>query len=193
MNHVTLYLCENLENCKFATRHSDEISLLLYDGEKEETQPTFGNSVNKIISLAAAMATGELVLELIDAGYSFYEIKTPCLDARGFNIPEEDVLRYFVSRKIDAERNNISAWARSKFSHSQVNGKNGSEKKEMLLQEGINFDDLPNEQKYGFQFVRKDVIRNEVLRKSWHVEPIPERFEEEFFENFLNPNKGERE
>lgn len=57
MQDTAKYLCENIMGCKLAYTQSDEISLLLVDYEKIETQAWFDNNLQKIVSVAASMAT----------------------------------------------------------------------------------------------------------------------------------------
>lgn len=57
MQKTALYLCENIQNCVLAYTQSDEISLLLIDYEKFDTQPWFDNRIQKIVSTSAALAT----------------------------------------------------------------------------------------------------------------------------------------
>ena len=57
MQNTAKYLCENIMGCKLAYTQSDEISLLLVDYEKLETQAWFDNNLQKIVSVAASMAT----------------------------------------------------------------------------------------------------------------------------------------
>ena len=42
MNETALYLCNNVQGCKFAYVQSDEISLILTDFETPETDSFFG-------------------------------------------------------------------------------------------------------------------------------------------------------
>lgn len=57
MQQTAQFLCENIMCCKLAYTQSDEISLLLVDYEKNETQPWFENNLQKIVSIASSMAT----------------------------------------------------------------------------------------------------------------------------------------
>lgn len=50
-------LCENISGVRFAFTQSDEISLVLVDYESINTEPWFGNNLQKIVSISAAMAT----------------------------------------------------------------------------------------------------------------------------------------
>lgn len=57
MQQTALYMCQNVQNCVLAYTQSDEISLLLIDYKDFDTQPWFGNRVQKMCSIAASMAT----------------------------------------------------------------------------------------------------------------------------------------
>lgn len=57
MQETAKYLCENVMNCKIAYVQSDEISLLLIDYEKLNTEPFFEYRVDKLCSITASMAT----------------------------------------------------------------------------------------------------------------------------------------
>lgn len=57
MQQTALYLCKNVQNCVLAYTQSDEISLLLIDYKEFDTQPWFGNRVQKMCSIAASMVT----------------------------------------------------------------------------------------------------------------------------------------
>lgn len=57
MNETLLYLCQNIQGCKFGYTQSDEISLLLTDYDKLTTDGWFDYNVEKMCSIAASMAT----------------------------------------------------------------------------------------------------------------------------------------
>jgi tRNA(His) 5'-end guanylyltransferase len=180
------HLLNNISGCQFAYAQSDEISLLLVDYEKLDTQPWFDNNQQKLVSLSAAMATLEfnrLVKELVDKSRSTYEACIPfrmgsevfqdcektlrkydskvlkaLFDSRAFNIPREDVVNYFISRQQDCSKNSISMLAQAHFSHRQLQGKNGSQMQDMLmLEKGINWNDLPTRFKRGVAVYKKPV------------------------------------
>ena len=50
MQRTCMALCEEVQNCRIGYVQSDEISLLLIPYEKHETQPYFGNELQKITS-----------------------------------------------------------------------------------------------------------------------------------------------
>ena len=53
MQETCQYLCENVMGCKFAYTQSDEISLLLIDYERQESQQWFSNGLQKMVSVSA--------------------------------------------------------------------------------------------------------------------------------------------
>ena len=57
MQDTAEYLCENIQGCKMAFVFSDEISLLLIDYERLESQAFFDYEVQKMCSVIASMAT----------------------------------------------------------------------------------------------------------------------------------------
>lgn len=59
MNETAKYLCQNISGCKFAFVQSDEISLFISDYENDKTQSWFDYRLNKMLSLAASMASSK--------------------------------------------------------------------------------------------------------------------------------------
>lgn len=57
MQETAKYLCENIQNCKLSYQQSDEITLLLIDYDKLNTDCLFDYRVDKLCSIVASMAT----------------------------------------------------------------------------------------------------------------------------------------
>ena len=57
MQDTMQYLCENTQGCVLGYTASDEISLLLIDYKKLESQAFFDYEVQKVCSITASMAT----------------------------------------------------------------------------------------------------------------------------------------
>ena len=57
MRETAKQLCENIGGCVFGYTQSDEISLVLVDYKNINTEPWFGNNLQKIVSISASMAT----------------------------------------------------------------------------------------------------------------------------------------
>lgn len=57
MQETSYKLCKKIEGVKLAYVQSDEISLLLTNDDTLETEPWFGNNLQKLCSIAASIAT----------------------------------------------------------------------------------------------------------------------------------------
>jgi len=153
MEYTMQKLVEDVEGCSFGYCQSDEISLLLTDYTKLETQPWFDNKLQKIVSVAASIATANFNNSYRNSfGFGLMrEInKLAYFDARAFNIPKEDVVNYFLWRQQDAIRNSIQGLGQANFSHKQLHGKSCDQIQEMLMTEKkINWDKIETHKKRG--------------------------------------------
>ncbi len=131
------YLCEHIQGCIFGYVQSDEISLVLSDYKKLNSDAWFGYEVQKMCSIAASMATmafnkffdrearnwledaglfdlddlglaGEREKKLYNA-YSTAIRNGAMFDARVFNIPKEEVVNCIYWRQLDAARNSVQS------------------------------------------------------------------------------------
>ena len=158
---TTLDLCENIMGCKLGYTQSDEITLLLTDDDSLETQPWFGKNLQKIVSIAASMATcyfnKRAREEAEDAPVRIAaEKKCAMFDARAFILPHKEVMNCFEWRQQDATRNAIESLGQYYFSHNQLNGKACNEIQDMLMTEhGVNFNDMPTWFKRGACVIKK--------------------------------------
>lgn len=158
MNNTAFAMCHKIQNSVFAYTQSDEISILLRDWDTLNTQQWFGGKVQKIASVAGAMAAsyfnwfwaqefGEPVYD----SHSPVEHPTPdhwgdlaLFDARVFNVPYADVDNYFIWRQKDAIRNSINFIGRKYFSQKQMHGKNTTEVQLRLWeQHGVAWNSYP--------------------------------------------------
>ena len=163
MQDTTLSLCEQVEGCKLGYTQSDEISLLLTDWNKNETQAWFQNNLSKIISITASITTLEfnkniLILGLCGTDTVWQDkVMKALFDSRAFNLPKEEVCNYFIWRQQDATRNAIQLVGQSEFSYNELQNKSCNQIQEMLFQEkGINFNDYPISFKRGTCIIKKD-------------------------------------
>jgi tRNA(His) guanylyltransferase len=149
MIDATAFTSEKMQGFKLAYTQSDEATFLLTNiGDKEELW--FGGKLDKIVSLAASTFTyyfnkafGYFVTS---RGYP----EVPAFfDARAHNIPIEDAANNFFWRQQDWERNSVHMVGRAHFSHKQLYGRSLIDIKEMLLVEGVDWDKLPSDEKYG--------------------------------------------
>jgi tRNA(His) 5'-end guanylyltransferase len=124
---------------------SDEISLLFHRDDD-----SFGRKTRKLNSILAGEASAKFSLLLGSLA---------CFDSRICELPGIDYVRdYFRWRNEDAHRNALSAhcyWMLRKQGEgvekatTRLLGMSTADKNELLFQNGINFNELPNWQKRG--------------------------------------------
>ena len=167
MQETAMNLCSSVAGCKLAYVQSDEISLLVTNDDTIETQPWFGNGLQKLTSITASIATltFNVAFERIADTRCFEEfLLTPeeheeemkyerrrralvyqsvaysaTFDSRAFVMPKDEVANYFIWRQQDAIRNSIQSSAQSLYSHKELQGKNSLRLLEMIAQKGVNW------------------------------------------------------
>lgn len=153
MNHAAKHLCINLAGCRFAYTQSDEISVLLTDFTKPETEAWFDGNLQKAVSVSASIATA-----YFNAYMKNNVMAVACFDSRAFTIADPvEVENYFIWRQQDWTRNSITAVAQSLYSHKQLHKKNTTEMQEMIFQKGQNWNNYPTHQKRGRVLKKNDV------------------------------------
>ena len=166
MNATTAYLCKNIQGVKFGYVQSDEISLVLTDFDDLGTHAWFDNNLQKMVSVAASMATSEfnrlrMMRNSKDGALDIREIalfKMGQFDARAFQIPFiDEVENYFIWRQQDAVRNSISSVAQSLYSPRELHGVKTDQMQELIFQKGINWNDYSTRQKRGSVIRKFDV------------------------------------
>lgn len=120
---------------RMAYCQSDEISILLIDYNKFDSEQWFHGVVQKMVSVAASMMGVQFSSRWKRPGY---------FDARIFVVPERDIKNYFIWRQRDAMRNAVSMAAQAQFSTKQLHGKHSDAMIEMLKKKDIKFDDYPD-------------------------------------------------
>ena len=164
------YCAKNIGNCIFAYCQSDEITFILVDYAKLETDAWFGYRTDKLCSIAASMATMAFNKFFENEVYFNFDVeqrenspncalietylkaieKGAMFDARCFNIPKEEVTNLVYWRQVDAARNSIQMAARAVFSHAECDNKNTSQLQDMLMEKyNINWNNYPTRWKRG--------------------------------------------
>ena len=117
MNEVAIYVCKNVQGCKFAYTQSDEITFVLTDFENEETSAYFDYRLCKMLSIIPSLATAKfnqlVTLNLLDTPCSTEDMKQIIkhmslaqFDCKVWNTDNfNDVFAYFLWRQIDCVRN----------------------------------------------------------------------------------------
>lgn len=183
MQETAKYLCENIQGCKLSYQQSDEITLVLVDYDKLNTDCFFDYRVDKLCSIAASMATMAFnkafrknvndwwftpfsgITKEFQERETLYKTyknaieKGAMFDCRCFNIPKEEVTNLVYWRQLDASRNSIQMVGQANFSHKELQNKSCNDIQDMLMtREGINWNDLPIYQKRGSCCVRNKII-----------------------------------
>lgn len=188
MQETMKYLCENIQGCVLSYTQSDEITLVLVDYKKFTSQAWFDYEVQKMCSIAASMATMKFNQVFKELSYKEAEIlecacrenpylenrdyltrisnahtnsadKGAMFDCRCFNIPKEEVTNCIYWRQLDATRNSIQMVGQANFSHKELQNKSCNDIQDMLIvQKGINWNDLPIYQKRGSCCIRNHMI-----------------------------------
>ncbi len=212
MNLTAAFLCKNIMGAKLAYVQSDEISILITDFDTQDTQAWFDYNIQKMVSIAASLATSEFnrlrVLRsikertnktkwsevtdetfLMNIETSFNKMAQ--FDARVFQIPSRiEVENYLIWRQQDAVRNSISSVAQSLYSHKELNGVKTNEMQEMIFQKGINWNDYDFRKKRGAVIGKVEVEvgegENAAIRNRWEVIDTPIFTQDrEFFTKFF--------
>lgn len=198
MQETMKYLCENIQGCVLGYTQSDEITLILVDYQKLTSCAWFDYEVQKMCSIAASMATMAFnkyfMFEFEEFNRWVYEgnptddekqlnnvyykamLNGAMFDARVFNIPKEEVCNLIYWRQLDATRNSIQMVGQANFSHKELQNKSCNNIQDMLMvQKGINWNNLPTYQKRGSCAIYVDYQNPESLSdgdriKGWIID-----------------------
>lgn len=177
MQDTMKYLCENIQGCVFGYTQSDEITLILIDYKKLNSEAWFDYEVQKMCSIVASMTTMAFnrlfMYEYEEFNRWIYEgsptdedkrlndvyynamCKGAMFDARAFNLPKEEVTNNIYWRQLDASRNSIQMVGQANFSHRELLNKTCDQIQDMLMtQRGINWNDIGTSYKRGSCCVR---------------------------------------
>lgn len=106
MDEAAFALCDET-HAIMAYSQSDEISLLLLNDRRHETQPWFNNEEYKMASITASIASvafSQYMTEKLDKQVVAH------FDSRAFVIPQNEIENYFIWRQLDAIRNAKNGW-----------------------------------------------------------------------------------
>lgn len=149
MDMCAQYLLEEAQGGLFVYTQSDEISIVLQDFVKQDTQAWFNGNLQKICSISASLVTAMFNSRRCNSIKGKYKIA--CFDARAFTIADPaEVANYFVWRTRDAVRNSINMLCQQYFSHSELQYKNTTQVQDMLVNfKNINWNDCDSRFKTG--------------------------------------------
>ena len=181
MQKTMQYLFENIQGCVLGYTQSDEITLLLIDYKRLNSDAWFDYEVQKMCSIAASMATMAFNRYFAEAAAAAMEDevyaealqkavqKGAMFDARCFNIPKEEAANLIYWRQLDAARNSVQMVGQANFSHKQLQGKSCEQIQDMLMQEKMfNWNELETCLKRGSCCVRKE--NAEAGKSNWIID-----------------------
>lgn len=182
MQKTTLALCEQIQGCVLGYTQSDEITLVLVDYQNRDTCAWFDNQVQKIVSVAASIATAEFnkalaeEIEMLEIDAQWYQSnfmldrEVACwnkaqllrdkmwkanFDARAFNVPIHDVINNLIWRQQDATRNSILSLGQSQFPHKELQGVGVRELQKKLYDElAIDWNSYKTCEKWGTAVIK---------------------------------------
>lgn len=103
MQEVMFNSAQKMQGCVFAYTQSDEITFVLKPGEKEESEPWFGNRMQKILSIGSSIVTLEMCKKIKDRNMF------PMFDLRAFVVPNlSEAANAIIWRQNDCIKNSIS-------------------------------------------------------------------------------------
>jgi tRNA(His) guanylyltransferase len=184
---ATLYAAQHIEDCVFGYTQSDEITLVLRNDKSLESQPWFDNRVQKLCSVSTSLVTAQFNRSFVTRP----EQSLATFDCRAFIVPNKaEAINAVQWRVRDAVKNSISAachWELSallgrKTTQGILDGKNQSERQELLFQNGINWNDYPARYKQGVCCYREQFELDGAQRSKWvtnETTPITAEFIEE--------------
>ena len=158
------YLVEKTDAC-IGYVQSDEISLILSDVK----DPMFGGRVQKLTSVIASMATAKFNQEI----HKFYPDKPLAeFDCRVWNVPSRtEAANTILWREFDATKNSIYMAARAYYSDKQLLNKNSSEKQDLLMEKGVNWNDYPVFFKRG-SYAKRTTVQRTLTKEE--LDELPE-------------------
>lgn len=185
MDATAAYLCHNIQGAKCAFVQSDEITIVITDFDNRDTSAWFDNSIQKIVSVSASMATAKFNQLRFSRSVNNFRLSFLAEDALNFQLAEFDsrvwqvptrgeAMNNLIWRQQDTVKNSISTVAQSMYSTKELHGKNGSDKQEMMFQKGTNWNDFDPKLKRGRMIVKETYEKSpDVFRTRWISEAPP--------------------
>jgi tRNA(His) guanylyltransferase len=153
--HETAEWLAKETNASMTYTQSDEITLLWHSTDPK-SQIWFDGRHSKMVSQIAALATLCFYRACESHIPPQYKQKLPSFDARVWQVPNRaEGVNVFLWRELDATKNSITMAASAFYSPKELHGKSGSEKQDMLMRKGINWNNYPAFFKRGTYFQRR--------------------------------------
>lgn len=170
---------QEIQQCVFGYSQSDEFTILLNGWDSSKSEMWFGGNIQKIASVTASifsvMFERSLIQKSVLGQVSVDKMNNTLMpayfDARVFQVPIHEVENVFLWRQFDAKRNSIQALGRSEYSHEEIAGLKTFQIVDVLKKEkGIDWEELPNIQKWGFTIRQSISYKISIERMEWRVD-----------------------
>lgn len=198
MIETMFYVVTEMAGCCFAYTQSDEITFVLRNDQSLDSEPWYGNRIQKIASVTASLATLGFNKNKEDLDL----IGDAVFDARVFGMPTVgEVCNNLIWRQKDCSRNAISTAAQTvltakfgkKSALKMLHGVGSAGKLDMMLEEcGIDFkEEYPASYRMGIAAYKVPVIvtseHGNETRKKWKINgDLPDFVQErEFLYNII--------
>jgi tRNA(His) guanylyltransferase len=191
MSHTMLELVKQVDGTVFGYQQSDEISLILRNDQTHETDPWFGNRVQKMVAVSASIATYEFN-NYLNRMAEPPDLEGPALfDAKVFPLPSvTEAVNHLIYRQQDCVRNAVTAAAyaslRKKYdrksAQEMLDRRSIPEREDLLYQEfGIDFHRrYPSGFRMGIAaYLAPHIVKNEygeTTKFRWVLDPNLPRF-----------------
>lgn len=163
MQDTMKFLCENIQGCVLGYTQSDEITLVLVDYQRLDSDAWFDGNIQKITSISASMATlafnrcfasnmRHMGIRVEDINFYKHDDESveeaekryfaklskaanfgAMFDSRVFNIPKEEVANCLLWRQNDATRNSVESVGQAYFSSRELHKKTCNMIQDMLM------------------------------------------------------------
>lgn len=148
---------------RIAYIQSDECSIALNDHLDINTQAWFGNNVQKIASISSSIFTKHFSINYTKDNLT----KHAYFDSRVTALPSlVELKNYFVWRQQDAVRNSINKYARTIFSHKELEGATCETVLGMCRKEGSPWENLDLWKQRGVCIIRDDAGKFKI---DWNI------------------------
>ena len=186
MAHTMFYVVSEMAGAVFAYQQSDEITFVLRNDQSLDSEPWYGNRIQKICSIAGSLATLGFAKSLSEMGTKLDLCGDALFDARVWGMPNvSEVVNNLVWRQQDCTRNAISGAAQAilgrkfgkKTGLKMLHGRSSKEKIELMLTEcGIVFEEeFPSAFRMGVGAYKVPMIFHsktgeDSTRKKWTID-----------------------
>ena len=170
MDTAAIAVAMEAMGCKLAYVQSDEISGVLTDFDKLNTEAWFDYNLQKMDTVAASTATIAFYMKRLEQGVT----KPAKFDARFWSLSDRyEVMNNFVWRQNDAIKNAKQALGQSLFSHKELNKVHTDKIVEMAKEKNVDFYSLNKGFTNGRLIYKQERIQREVVRHEWISTPAP--------------------